>query len=93
MLQTDALESAILQELDRDGIYTLEELIKRLPSYSLNQVFSAVDRLNRDGTVALIHSVKFRYLLSLEPRHSPRRSTYAGLNSERAHDTHVLYNA
>ena len=67
MLQTDALELAILQELERVGICTLEELIKRLPSYSLSQVFSAVDGLNQEGTIALKQSVKFRYLISLAP--------------------------
>ena len=53
MLQTDALESAIRQELARVGTCTLEELNERLPYYSWNQVFAAVDRRNREGTVTL----------------------------------------
>ena len=48
MRQTDSLELAIRQELDRVGTCTLEELNERLPYSSWNQVFSAVDRLNLD---------------------------------------------
>jgi hypothetical protein len=66
MLQTDELdvESAILQELDQVGICTLGELINGLPSYSVNQICSALDGLNRAGTIMLKQSVKFRYLVA-----------------------------
>ena len=68
MLRTDALESAIRQELARVGPCTLEELNERVPYYSWNQVFSAVDRLNRAGTVTLQRPNSSDYLLSLAPR-------------------------
>ena len=68
MLQTDALESAIHQELARVGTCTLEELNERVPYSSWNQVFSAVDRLNRAGTVTLQRPNASDYLLSLAPR-------------------------
>ena len=51
MIQTDFLESAILEELAECGTCTLEELSERLPPpISWNQVFAAVDRLTRKGT-------------------------------------------
>ena len=70
MRQTDSLELAIRQELDRIGTCTLEELNERLPYSSWNQVFSAVDRLNRAGTVTLQRPDSSGYLLSLAPRPS-----------------------
>ena len=70
MLQTDALESAILQELTRIGTCSLNELSERLPSQSLNEIFAAVDRLRREDSITLKHLPPFRYLLSLEPRRS-----------------------
>ena len=68
MLQTDALESAIRQELAQAGTCTLEELNERLPYYSWNQVFAAVNRLTREGTVALHPPDSLAYTLSLAPR-------------------------
>ena len=41
MLQTDALESAILRELTRVGTCSLDELSDRLPSHSLNEMIAA----------------------------------------------------
>ena len=70
MLQTDSLESAIRQVLARVGTCTLEELNERLPHYSWNQVFAAVDRLNRQGTVTLQRPDSSDYILSLAPRRS-----------------------
>ena len=70
MLQTDDLESAIHQELARVGTCSLDELAALLPGYSWAQVFAAVDRMTREGTVALKHPGQFRYLLSLAPRRS-----------------------
>ncbi len=70
MLQTDTLESAIRQELARIGTCTLKELIEKLPYYSWNHVFAAVDRLNREGTVTLQRPNSSDYTLSLAPRRS-----------------------
>lgn len=70
MRQTDSLESAIRQELTQVGTCTLEELTKRLPYYSWNQLFAEVDRLSRDGTVTLQRPRSSDYTLSLAPRRS-----------------------
>ena len=68
MRQTDPLESAIREELARVGTCTLEELNERLPYYSWNQVFSAVDRLNREGNATFQRPDSSGYILSLAPR-------------------------
>ena len=68
MHQSDSLESAIRQELAQVGTCTLEELNERLPYYSWVQVSSAVDRLNREGTVTLQRPDSPDYILSLAPR-------------------------
>ena len=70
MLQTDSLELSIRQVLARVGTCTLEELNERVPYYSWNQVFAAVDQLNREGTVTLQRPDSSDYILSLAPRRS-----------------------
>jgi hypothetical protein len=70
MLRTDSLESAIRQILAQVGTCTLEELNERLPHYSWNRVFAAVDRLNRQGAVTLQRPDSSDYILSLAPRRS-----------------------
>ena len=53
MAQELLIESAIHQQLARAGTCSLDELAAQLPSYSWAQVFAAVDRLTREGTIAL----------------------------------------
>ena len=61
------IESAIDQQLARAGTCSPDELTALLPGYSWAQVFAAVDRLAREGTVALTHPAPCHYLLSLAP--------------------------
>ena len=75
MAQALSIESAIHQQLARAGTCSLDELAALLPDYSWGQVFSAVDRLTREGTVSLKHAAPFRYLLSLAPRRTVRQAT------------------
>jgi hypothetical protein len=70
MAQALSIESAIQQQLTRAGTCSLDDLAALLPGYSWGQVFAAVDRMTREGTVALKHAAPFRYLLSLAPRRS-----------------------
>jgi len=70
MTQTFSIESAIHEQLSRVGTCSLDELAALLPGYSWAQVFAAVDRLTREGNVALKHPAPFRYLLSLAPHRS-----------------------
>jgi hypothetical protein len=70
MAQSSSIESAIHRQLVRVGTCSLDELAALLPVYSWGQVFAAVDRLTREGTVTLTHPGPCRYLLSLAPRRS-----------------------
>ena len=70
MAQAYSIESAIHEQLTRVGSCSLDELAALLPGYSWAQLFAAVDRLTREGTVALRHPGPFHYLLSLAQRPS-----------------------
>lgn len=45
------VDSVICREIINVGSCTFDELVHRLPTYSWAQVFSAVDRLSRQGTL------------------------------------------
>ena len=47
------VDSVICREITGLGSCTFDELIHRLPTYSWAQVFSAVDRLSRKGTLSV----------------------------------------
>lgn len=47
------VDSVICREITSVGSCTFDELIHRLPAYSWAQVFSAVDRLSRQGTLSV----------------------------------------
>ena len=70
MAQAYSIESAIRQQLARVGTCSLDDLAAQLPGYSWAQVFSAVDRLTREGALSLTHPGPFHYLLSLAPEQS-----------------------
>ncbi len=57
--------SVVIDDLRRLGTCTPEELAQRLPGYSWNQVFAAVDQLCREGRLTLRHPSRFRYVISL----------------------------
>jgi hypothetical protein len=63
--QREALESAILEKLERGGPCSLDELYQALSDYSWNQVFAAVDRLCRNGRLSLHRPGRFDYLVSI----------------------------
>jgi hypothetical protein len=44
---------------------TLDELAQRVPAYSWAQVFAAVDRLSRQGTLTLSRASRFGFILSV----------------------------
>lgn len=67
-------DSVICDEVTRLGSCTLDELIQRLPDYSWAQVFAAVDRLSRRGTVTLSRATGFGYVLSIGPPLLPWQS-------------------
>jgi hypothetical protein len=58
------VENAICQHLEEQGSSTMEELVRSLSRFTLNQVFFAIDRLSREGKVSLRHPTRFAYLVS-----------------------------
>ena len=90
MAQAYSLESAIHQQLALVNSCSLDELAALLPGYSWAQVFAAVDRMTREGTVTLKHPGPVP-LPPLARTSSTRRGTPcdAGLNPERAHHRHT----
>ena len=71
------IDSVIYDEVMSLVSCTLDELAQRLPGYSWAQVFAAVDRLSRRGTLRLGRTSRFGYVLSVSPnplgadRHEP----------------------
>ena len=65
-----SVDSVIYHEVIGVGSCTLDELLERLPAFSWVQVFEAVDRLSRQGTLTLGRGNSCGYVLSIS-RHSP----------------------
>ena len=88
-VRTDALESAVIQELARVDSCSPDELACRLPGYSWDRVYSTVTQLARKGTVALEHPAPFIVFISLASQRqlAPRD---AGLHTNRAQYTDLL---
>jgi predicted DNA-binding transcriptional regulator len=79
MTQTYApsVDCIIYQEVIGLVSCTLDELVQQLPGYSWAQVFAAVDRLSRRGTLKLSRTGRFGYVLSAcsDPPHSSPHDT------------------
>ena len=67
-VQTDTLESAILEELVQVDSCSPDELSSRLTDYPWDRVFSTIAQLARKGTVALTHPAPFLVFISLARR-------------------------
>ena len=72
------IAQVVLQELEQRGNCTMEELIHNLPEYSWNQVFTAVDRLSREGAPMVKYSSRVD---RLPPSRNRRMSVSAGGNA------------
>lgn len=59
------VEERLLDELKMRGVQTIEQLASSLPTVSWAQVFLAVDRLSRSGSVSLKRAGGCRYSVSL----------------------------
>jgi hypothetical protein len=62
-----SVDSIICREVTSLVSCTFDELVQRLPAYSWAQVFAAVDRLSRQGTLTLSRTRCFGYVVSLGP--------------------------
>jgi hypothetical protein len=54
-----AVESRILQAMEKLGACTLDELIQTFPAYIREHLFIAVERLNQDCALILRHPTQF----------------------------------
>lgn len=62
-----SVDAVMCREITGVGSCTFDELVHRLPTYSWAQVFSAVDRLSRQGTLTVSRTRRFGYVVSMEP--------------------------
>jgi hypothetical protein len=68
-------EARVLQEMDQLGSCTLDELVQALHDYTWVQVFIVVDRLSRNGALALRHPTPFEYVVEVGARLMLRHPT------------------
>ena len=61
------VDSVICHEVTNVVSCTFDELVHRLPAYSWAQVFSAVDRLSRQGMLTVSRTRCFGYVVSIGP--------------------------
>lgn len=65
MMRAQDIDQAIIQDLTAHGSCQVEDMVERLAGFTWNQVFSAIDRLSRDGTLALQRPARFGYEISI----------------------------
>ena len=65
MMGAQNVDQAILRNLTAHGTCQVEDMIQRLGGFTWNQVFSAIDQLSRDGTLALQRPARFGYEISV----------------------------
>ena len=59
------IEAAIIELLRSSGPCCLDDVVTYLPNFSWGEVFSAVDRMSRDGWMLLRQSSDSAYQLSV----------------------------
>jgi len=69
-----SVDSVICHEVTSLVSCTFDELVQRLPAYSWAQVFAAVDRLSRQGTLTVNRTRCSGYIVSIGPAPPPRSS-------------------
>jgi hypothetical protein len=62
-----SIDSVVCHEVTTVVSCTFDELVQRLPAYSWAQVFAAVDRLSRQGTLTVSRTRCFGYTVSIRP--------------------------
>ena len=60
------IESAIVEKLQKGGPCGLDDVVMSLPNSSWGEIFSAVDRMSRDGRVSLRQSGYSDYQVGLK---------------------------
>lgn len=65
MMGAQDIDQAIVHDLTAHGTCQVDDMVERLAGFTWNQVFSAIDRLSRDGTLVLQRPARFRYEISI----------------------------
>ena len=65
MMRAQSIDQAIIQELKVLGACQVEDVVERLTGFTWNQAFAAIDRLSRNGTLALQRPSRFAYEISI----------------------------
>jgi len=65
MERAATIQSTIRADLLRYGPCALQALLDRLPQFSWSEVFAAIDRLTRQGSLVLRHPSRFDYEVSI----------------------------
>lgn len=68
MMRAHDVDQAIIHDLTAHGACQVEDMVERLAGFTWNQVFSAIDRLSREGTLALQRPARFGYEISITSR-------------------------
>lgn len=67
MSSVASAEGTIIRELGQRGAATFDELVAALPQLSWSQIFLAVDRLSRTGTLSVRHDDGLHYVVTISP--------------------------
>lgn len=60
-----SVEEAVLDVLQRTGPCGLDDLVVQLPNFTWSRMFTAVDRMSRDGRVLLDRHARSIYSVAL----------------------------
>lgn len=72
MMLAQDIDQAIIHDLTAHGTCQVEDILRRLTGFTWNQVFSAIDRMSRDGRLALQRPARCEYEVSIIPRRRHR---------------------
>jgi hypothetical protein len=72
----DTVGNAIVKALQRSGPCCLDTLVMQLPNHDWNEIFATVDRMSRDGRLALRRIRGSEYQLSLPGRSDGEEEVY-----------------
>lgn len=78
MMRAQDIDQAIIHDLTAHGTCQVDDMVERLAGFTWNQVFSAIDRLSRDGTLALQRPARFGYEISITS--GRKRTMEAGIS-------------
>ena len=71
MARVVSIEEAILDELQHEGPCSMDDLVRKLPDFTWNQVFAVVDRLSRQGSLLIQCKRRFEYEVSVPATFQP----------------------